>query len=121
MAVPSDSIDFTLKLFNFFHTRLQFSIEVEKGNKINFLNVTLISNNNRIIFDWFHKTIFSGQYLKFPPQHPICQKIGIIIGLVDRTLLFNPKFHHKNIVFIINILINNNYSLEFIFNNNNKR
>ncbi|KAL6416525.1 hypothetical protein ACFW04_013388 [Cataglyphis niger] len=38
------------------------------------------------------------------------------MGLIDRAFrLFHPQFHQKNFNFIINILLNNNYPLDFIF------
>src|SRR5580765_5755923 len=49
-------------------------------------------------------------------QHPTCQKRGTVVGLVDRAfLLSHLQFHQKNFNFIINILLENNYPLDFIF------
>jgi len=116
MTVPFDSIDLTLSTFNSFHDRLQFTLELEVDRKINFLDVTLLVENGVLIFDWFHKSTFSGRYLNFYSQHPDCQKRGTIIGLVDRVfLLSHPKFHNKNLEFIIHILLDNCYPLNFIF------
>jgi len=39
------------------------------------------------------------------------------MGLIDRTfLLLQPEFHQKNFKFIIKILLENDYPLDFIFN-----
>ncbi|XP_025261928.1 uncharacterized protein LOC112637139 [Camponotus floridanus] len=76
MTVPSDSIDSTLSIFNSFHDRLQFTFELEVDRKINFLDVTIIVENNVLIFDWFQKSTFSGRYLNYHSQHPLCQKKG---------------------------------------------
>jgi len=39
------------------------------------------------------------------------------MGLVDRAfLLSHPEFHQKNFEFIIKILLENDYPLDFIFN-----
>ena len=70
----------------------------------------------QIIFDWYRKPTFSGRFLNFFSQHPLCQKRGTIIGLVDRVFhLSHPEFHEKNFNIIIDILLNNSYPLEFIF------
>jgi len=38
------------------------------------------------------------------------------MGLVDRAfLLSHPEFHKKNLEFVIRILLNNDYPLNFIF------
>ena len=122
MTVPYDSIDLTLSIFNSFHDRLQFTFELEVDRKINFLDVTLIVENNVLIFDWFHKSTYSGRYLNFYSQHPECQKKGTIIGLVDRVFcLSHPKFHNKNPDFIIHILLDNCYPLNFILDVINQR
>jgi len=116
MAVPTSKIKIVIETFNSIHPSLQFTAEI--GHKIiNFLDVTIMIRNNRILFDWFHKPTFSGRYLNYLSQHPLSQKKGTIFGLVDRMfLLSHPEFHQKNLTFIIEILLENDYPLEFIFN-----
>jgi len=61
------------------------------------------------------KTHFFGRFLNFYSQHPISQKKGTILSLVDRMfLLSHPEFHEKNLTFIIKILIDNDYPIDFI-------
>ncbi|XP_018360778.1 PREDICTED: uncharacterized protein LOC108759711 [Trachymyrmex cornetzi] len=74
-AVPIDSIDHVLTVFNSFHERLQFTLE-NGGDKINFLDLTLIKNKDRLEMDWYHKPTFSGRYLNFLSAHPLSQKRG---------------------------------------------
>jgi len=114
-AVLPSHIDTLLDKFNTIHPRLKFTIEVG-GNKINFLDTTILICNNKIKFDWFHKPTFSGRYLNFLSQHPLSQKRGVIMGMVDRAFfLSHPDFHQKNLESIVNILLNNDYPLDFIF------
>jgi len=88
------------------------------GNSLNFLDVTLIKNNNKIEFDWFHKPTFSGRYLSFLSLHPITQKKGSLISMIDRTLLLShPRYHTIRI--LISLLTPSyliDYPLNFIFN-----
>ena len=92
------------------------------GEQINFLDTTLIKNRNTIIYDWYHKPTFSGRYLNFYSNHPHSQKIGTIIGLVDKVItLSHPTFHQKNFDKIINILLTNGHPIETIFDNIKKR
>ncbi|XP_077255641.1 uncharacterized protein LOC143893802 [Temnothorax americanus] len=122
LATPSSSLDHTLEVFNSFHPRLQFTVEVGEGGRLNFLEITMIRRNNRIIFDWFHKPTFSGRYLNFVSQHPVCQKRGTVISLIDRVfLLSHPSFHSKNLELAVQILLNNCYPLDFIFRNFHER
>ncbi|KYN00647.1 hypothetical protein ALC62_08581 [Cyphomyrmex costatus] len=121
MAVPREQINTILQNFNNYHHRLQFTIEIG-GDRINFLDTTMIIKNNFIQFDWFQKPTYSGRILNFWSQHPLSQKISVIYGLVDKAfLLSHPEFHKKNLKFIIDILMLNDYPLDFIFEKVNKR
>ena len=114
-AVVPSKIDLLLEQFNLFHPRLQFISEVG-GDKINFLNVTIPINENRFDFDWYRKPTFSGRFLNFNPNHPMAQKRGTILPLIDRAFLLSDfRFHTQNLTFIINILLDNDYPLYFIF------
>jgi len=95
-------IHIILNKFNTYHHRLKFTLETEVDRCLNFLDITLIIKNNRIITDWFHKSTFSGQYLSFYSNHPINHKIGIIYSLTERAIKlshpsFTKKFSQKNI------------------------
>ncbi|XP_071574822.1 uncharacterized protein [Temnothorax nylanderi] len=84
-AVPSSKFNTVLRIFNSYHSRLQFTMEEETNNRLNFLDVTLIQMNNFIIFDWYHKPTFSGRCLHFESRHPLCQKRGTAIGTLMYT------------------------------------
>jgi len=121
LAIPSDSINRVVNVFNNLHPRLQFTLEVG-GDKLNFLDVTIIKNNNKLEFNWYHKPTFSGRYLNYFSQHPLSQKRGTIMGMVDRAILLSdPKFQQDNLNFVIKVLLNNDYPLKFIFNTFNTR
>jgi len=55
-AVLKTAIDSIVDKFNVHHPRLQFTVEIG-GDRINFLDTTIIKNNNKLIFDWYHKAI----------------------------------------------------------------
>ncbi|KYN35113.1 hypothetical protein ALC56_10583, partial [Trachymyrmex septentrionalis] len=92
------------------------------GDKINFLDVTIFNDGNRFGFDWYRKPTFSGRFLNFNSNHPMAQKRGTILSLIDRTFLLSDfRFHTQNLTFIINILLDNDYPLTFIFDTVNQR
>jgi len=120
MAVFINTVNEVVRIFNFFHPRIQCTIEIGR-DKLNFLDLTIIKNNNALEFDWFHifREIFE---LHVTAYHPHSQKTDIVMGMVDRVfLLSESKFHEKNVTFIINTLLNNDYPLNFIFNTINNR
>jgi len=52
IAVHQTQLDRFLDIFNSFHLRIQFTMEIG-GKRLNFLDVIIINNNNTIEFDWF--------------------------------------------------------------------
>jgi len=116
-----EEIYIILNKFNNYHHRLKFTLETEVNRCLSFLDVTLIIKNNRIITNCFHKIIFSGRYLSFYSNHPICHKIGIIYSFVERPIkLSHTSFHKKNLELCIKLLFDG-YPLNQIFNRINSR
>jgi len=64
MAISADSLEITLNIFNSLHLRLQFTAEIG-GKMLNFLDITIIKNNNHLEFNWYHKSTFSRRYLNY--------------------------------------------------------
>jgi len=122
LASPVDQLYKIQEVFNSIHERLQFTLEISTDNKINFLDVTIIIKNQKILFDRYEKPTSTGRYINYYSQHPWSQKQGIIYGLIDRMILLShPEFHDKNLKLIINILLNNCFPLSLIFSTINKR
>jgi len=62
LAVPCDKSKEVLDLFNSVHPRLQLILEIG-GKSLNFLDVTIINNNNILQLDYYTKLTFSGRFL----------------------------------------------------------
>ncbi|KYQ58831.1 hypothetical protein ALC60_02169, partial [Trachymyrmex zeteki] len=81
--------------------------------RLNFLDVTLINDNGTLEFNVFHKPTFLGRYLSFLSLHPLSQKRGILISVVDKTILLShPKYHEDNLNFIVNTFLENDYPMK---------
>lgn len=116
LAAHYDDILKILDAFNNYHEKLKFTHDMEKNNRLSFLDLEIIVHNGRIIIDWFHKKTDSGRTLSFFSNHPIQHKIGTIYGFIDRALMLSHHtFHKKNIEYVVNVLLENNYPLQFIF------
>jgi len=50
MGIPPSSVNDILRVFNNFHLRLPFTVEIG-GNQLNFLDVTIIKTNNLNLID----------------------------------------------------------------------
>ena len=109
LCVPKQQIAYTQKIFNSYSNYLQITIEKSTNNRISFLDLLIIKNNdNTISLDWYRKPTFSGRFLNYYSHHPIATNIGVICKLVDRSMkLADGKFHQKNIKLIKQFLINN--------------
>jgi len=122
LAAPNNLLDKIAETFNSFHDRLKFTMEVDTDDRINFLDVTVIIENNVIMFDHYKKPTNSGRYLNFLFNHPLEHKRGVIFALLNRVLrLSHPQFHTKNLEESIRTLVNNGYLLKFIFSTINNR
>lgn len=102
LAVPKNQLTSVFNTFNSIHNRLQFIYKLQFNDSISFIDTRIIINRNKLIYDWYHKSTFSGRYLHFLSQNPLCHKIGTIITLLDRAvLLSDPTFHQKNLVTVM--------------------
>jgi len=115
-AIPNHVIKEFLEVFNSFHSRLQFTLEVG-CDRLNFLDVTIIkAMKGKLEFNIYHKLTFSGRYLSFLCLQPLSQKKGVLMKMVDRTfLLSHPKYYRDNFNFIIKTFLDNNYPINLIF------
>jgi len=59
LAAPNNLLDKIAETFNSFHDRLKFTMEIDTDDRINFLDVTAIIDNNVIMFDHYKKPINS--------------------------------------------------------------
>lgn len=78
-------------------------------------------NNNIIEFDWYTKPTFSGRVLNFFSRHSNYHKRGIIYGLEKVLKLFYPRHLQKNLNRAVELLLMNNYLLNYIFHNMRNR
>ena len=57
LAFPFDKVEILLNKFNTFHANIKFTHEIEINNKISFLDIILIRNDNLSVDTcWYNKT-----------------------------------------------------------------
>ena len=109
-AVPEGKEDDVLAIFNSYNEHLQFTIEKESDNAVPFLDVLVIRENNTLVTDWYRKKTSSDRYINFFSFHDFGMKINVILGLKRRIYyVSHPKFYHKNIKLLHEILMKNSY------------
>ena len=115
LIVKKVDVDVILTTFNVYHQSLQFTCEIENDKKLNFLDVTLVRNKDKIISNWYQKSSSSNRIMNYYSNHPIHMKSNIIYNLEDRsTLLADKNFHAENLKIVKKLLIINEYPPEFI-------
>ncbi|EZA59383.1 hypothetical protein X777_00505 [Ooceraea biroi] len=112
--LPNDRVQDVVDAFNSYHPRLKFTYELENDNSINFLDTTVIRDDNRLITNWYRKPTFSGLYVNYFSGHSVKHKSNVVKGLVDRALLLSDsRYHESNIEIVRSILSNNCYPVKF--------
>ena len=116
--IPENMVFIMLNVFNAYDLlkRIQFTYEIESEFKINYLDITIIRDDEgNLMTDWYRKNISSGRTLNFESNQPIHQKRAVIFNMVDRAIILsNETFHKKNLEIVKNTLILNNYPKKFI-------
>lgn len=95
-AVPQDSIDLTLNIFNNVHPRLQFTIEREVDNAVPFLDTLVIREGRSIKTDWYVKPTASGRYINYHSYHSTKMKINVVLNMRSRILHISHPIYKLN-------------------------
>lgn len=78
-------INTIVDVFNEFHDKLKFTVELEENEKLKFLDMTLQRTNGRITKIWTPKQT-NGRYLDFNSESPFQHKKNTAIALIDRAI-----------------------------------
>lgn len=109
LATAPEKMEDIRSEFNGVHERLQFTMEKETQNQINFLDMTLVRSNNRIKTRWLPKNK-NGRYLDFNSESPFEHKKNVAISIMDRAIaLTNPEERPESIREVKEILLDNNF------------
>ena len=108
---------------NIFHNQInkinndiKFTLDIEKENKINFLDLTLIKNRNKIEFNIFRKPTNTDLIIPYQSNHDISQKLSAFQSLyfTAYNLPLNSNGLKKELKIIEYLAIKNNYPLKMI-------
>lgn len=117
LCIPLGMDKEILSIFNSINTHIQFTSEIEIENKLPYLDVLLIRNeeNQMIKTDWYMKPIASGRLVHYQSSHPTTQKMNTAFGLVHRVFeLSDESFYQKNHTRVEQLLRMNGYPIKLI-------
>ncbi|XP_044764498.1 uncharacterized protein LOC123321057 [Coccinella septempunctata] len=111
MAIPKNGIDELLAVFNGYHSKLKFTIEVETDRQIPFLDVMVYHQDDGTLKTcWYKKPSSSNRISNFSSNQQFSQKIATVNNLIIRAnQLSHSDFHDDNKRIIKNMLVVNNY------------
>ncbi|CAG5093129.1 Protein of unknown function [Cotesia congregata] len=86
-ALPTDQVDSTLQKFNSIDKNIQFTVEMENEGCLPYLDVLIYrSVDGELVTSWYNKPCSSGRILNFMSNHPLCQKLGVGLGFLNRAI-----------------------------------
>lgn len=116
-AIPDDKIMFVKDLLNqYLPGVIEFTEEIEDNNQINFLDVTLHTDESgKIRSNWFSKPIASNRLINFYSAHPEHMKFNVARSFIRKVLMVSHiDFHAENKLKIQQILAKNNFPSKII-------
>ncbi|XP_055590189.1 uncharacterized protein LOC129742323 [Uranotaenia lowii] len=94
LAIPSDSEQQTLEAFNAQEPRIQFTMETEENNSLPYLDMTVIrQSNQKLITEWYKKSIASGRMLNFNSCHQLKHKVNVARNFIHRVISLSHEIH----------------------------
>ena len=97
---------------------MSFSKELEKDEKLSFVDILITKSESRFITSIYRKPTFSGIHLNFKGYIPDVYKFGLVNSLLFRTykICSNWQIIHKEIKTLKGIWLKNGYPLKVINN-----
>ena len=101
---------------NSIHSNIKFTLEIEKDNSINFLDLTITRTNNKHGFSIFHKPSHTDTTIHNSSVHPYQYKMAAYNSMIHRLLNIpmSESDYKKEISLIKQIATNNNYNPDII-------
>ncbi|XP_061389122.1 uncharacterized protein LOC133324293 [Musca vetustissima] len=115
-----------LTLLNKYHNKIQFTIEKEVNNKLPYLDVLIIRNDNKLQTEWYTKDTSSGRIINYHSTQPRSMKVNTARSLLKKIkYITDEQYLRKNIKKYTGILKKNSYPQrlidDIIYEYNNKK
>lgn len=105
-----------LKHLNTLHPSIKFTIETEKDQSLNFLDLKISRIQNKLAFSIFRKPTYTDTTIHNSSFHPVSHKLAAYHSLVHRllTIPLSPSDYKTEVTAIKTIAQNNGYSPNLI-------
>lgn len=108
--VKRSEVDHILSLLNDYHPKIKFTVERETNEHINFLDVTVIRKNGKLLTNWYKKQFASSRLLNYFSYHEktcIAETAAAYVRMVLN--LSNAEFFLENKEILIDVLRLNSF------------
>ena len=108
--MKKSDINTTLNILNTFNPSIQFTHELEKNDRLPYLDSIIIRQGRKLILDWYQKPTASGRLINFYSKHPRRIKINTATNFIKRIFnISDEQFHSENERKIRHILSQNDF------------
>ena len=99
MAIPKNSEQQVLRVFNKQNTRVQFTIERENNEgHLPFLDIVMMrQEDGKIDTKWYMKPTTSGRILNYSSNHKVAQKLNIAMNLISRSIRLTDEKYRREV------------------------
>jgi hypothetical protein len=117
------NIEKVLSSFNNINPELTFTVEQEKDNKLNFLDITVTKDANKLTYEIYRKPTTSHTIIPKDSCHPIEHKLAAVRYFANRIHTYNldQTQKQKETDTVKEILHNNKYSMSLLSKVHNRR
>ena len=107
-----------LDFLNSLHPNIENASEVEENNFINFLDLTITNEDNKLVFDIFHKPIHTYITINNKSTHLYSHKFAAFYAYIHRLISIPLSLENfqKELNLIRQIAVNNDYNLSIVDN-----
>ena len=84
LLVHENDIYDLYSVFNSWCPCIQFTLELEQNNCLNFLDMTVVCDENKLFCKWYGKPTASGRYLNYLSVQPQIYKRNVVVNLARR-------------------------------------
>jgi len=96
-VVKKQQVNNILDILNSFNKNTKFKNEINEEEKINYLDITVHRNNNKLKIYWYKKLTASGRLTNYFSKHPKTMIINTSLSCINRMLTLCDQIFHEDI------------------------
>ncbi len=108
LYVRTCKINDILSYINSYHPNIKFTLEIQKDNFLQFLDLTIYNLNDKFITEHYTKETACGRILNYFSYNSHVHKINALNNLINRHLSLSDGIFHKKHIAIIYKIANDN-------------